>query len=121
MKMPDRSDLPKSRPTSAPSHIFRRNWVDYSPAFKSAMWTGLKSQAILGVLTALVLDSGQTHRAFWVAMLCQWATVFIIILRRSLTPTRLDLTIVRYGIIPLLVVVAKLGPLLLMLLGLSNG
>ena len=84
------------------------------------MWTGLKIQAFLAVLTALMLDMGRSHRAFWIAMLCQWATVFIILLRRPLAPTMLDLTIVRYGIVPLLLVVAGWGPILLRWLGILS-
>ncbi len=85
------------------------------------MWTGLKIQAALAVLTALMLDFGQTHRAFWVAMLCQWAIVFIILVRRPMAPTKSDLVIVRYGIIPLLLVVATFGPVLLRILGIPIG
>ena len=91
----------------------RRNWKDYSPKYNGAFWTGLKIQAGLALLTALVLDLGQTHRAFWIAFLCQWATVWIILIRRPMTPTRLDLAIVRYGILPLLMIVASFGPALL--------
>jgi hypothetical protein len=85
------------------------------------MWTGIKIQAVLAVLTALTLDLGQIQRAFWVAMLCHWATVFIVVLRRPMTPTKFDLAIVRYGIIPLLLIVATFGPLLLRFLGIPNG
>jgi hypothetical protein len=74
----------------------------------------------LAVLTALVLDGGQMHRAFWVAFLGQWATVWIILLRRPMNPTPWDLAIVRYGILPLLAVVAGFGPELLRLLGIKT-
>jgi hypothetical protein len=99
----------------------RQDWVSYSPAFNGAFRTGLTIQAVLGVLTALLLDFGQSHRAFWIAVLCQWAAVFIILLRRPMAPTKLDLALVRYGIIPLLVSVATFGPPFLHFLGISNG
>ena len=114
-------ESPKSRPDPAPPPTSQRNWVDYAPSFNSAMWTGIKIQTVLAVLTVLMLDFGQTHRAFGVAMLCQWATVFILLLRRPMVPTKLDLTIVRYGIVPFLFVVAGSGPILLRLLGIPNG
>jgi hypothetical protein len=97
----------------------RRNWRDYSPTYNVAFWTALKIQAGLAILTALVLDLGQTHRAFWVAFLCQWAAVWMILFRRPMNPTRLDLAIVRYGIIPLLIIVAGFGPALLDFLGIK--
>jgi hypothetical protein len=82
--------------------------------------TGLLLQAVLAVLTALILDSGQMHRAFWVAFLAQWVMVWVIPFRRPLSPRQLDLAIVRYGIIPLLVIVAGLGLPLAGYLGLAH-
>ena len=96
---------------------FRRNWTDYSPEYNAAFKTALLVQAVLAIVTALVLDFGQTHRAFWVAFLCQWAMAWIILLRRPTHPTRFDLSLVRYGIVPLLSIVAGVGPWFLRLLG----
>ena len=95
----------------------RSNWTDYSPEYNPAFKTALLIQAVLAVVTALLLDFGQTHRAFWVAFLCQWAMVWIILFRRAIHPTWFDLSIVRYGIVPLLFVVAGAGPWFLRLLG----
>lgn len=100
--------------------VFHRNWKDYSHQYHDAMKTALLLQALIGGLTLLVLDSGQTTRAFGVALLCQWAMVWIILLRRPMHPTRSDLLLVRYGIIPLLFIVAGAGPPLLRLIGLQN-
>ncbi len=77
-------------------------------------------QASMGALSLLILDSGQTTRAFVVALLCQWAMAWIILLRRPKNPTRFDLLLVRYGIIPLLFIVAGAGPPLLRLVGLQE-
>ena len=99
---------------------FSRNWKDYSPQYNVALKTALSLQAVIGALTLLVLDSGQTARAFGVALLCQWAMVWIMLLRRPMNPTRSDLIIARYGIIPLLFIVAGAGPPLLRLVGLQN-
>ena len=85
------------------------------------MWTGLKIQAVLAVLTALMLDFGQIHREFWLAMLCQWATVFMILLRRPMAPLKTDLAIVRYGIIPFQVVVTVFGHALLKFFDIPHG
>ena len=98
----------------------RRNWIDYSPLFNGAMVTGVAIQAVLGVLSLLVLDMGQAWRTFWVSMLCQWAVVLIILLRRPMAPTKLDLDIVRYGIVPLVVIVNVFGPILLRAMGITN-
>jgi hypothetical protein len=95
-------------------------WNDYSPQYNTALKTALLLQAVIAVLTALALDLGQMQRAFWVAFLCQWAMVWIILLRRPSRPTRLDLAIVRYGIVPLLIIVVITGPWLLRLLGVQT-
>ena len=98
----------------------KKNWTDYSPEYNAAFKTALLIQVVLALLTALILDFGQTHRAFWVAFLCQWAMVWIILFRRPMRPTRLDLSIVRYGIIPLLFIVAGAGPWFLRILGVQT-
>ncbi len=81
------------------------------------MKTAIVIQAGLAFMTALVLDFGQMHRAFWVAFLCQWAMVWIILFRRPMCPTWFDLSLVRYGIVPLLFIVAGAGPRFLRLFG----
>lgn len=97
----------------------RPNWKDYAPAFNSALWDGLKIQAALFVLTLLLLDGGRTHRAYLVALLCQLATVFLILLRRPIAPTKIDLAIVRFGILPMFVAVTWLGPDYLRFIGIE--
>ena len=96
---------------------YRSKWTDYSPEYNAALKTAFFIQAILAVVTALLLDFGQMHRAFWVAFLCQWAMVWIILHRRAMHPTRFDLLLVRYGIVPLLFIVVGAGPWFLRLLG----
>jgi len=115
-KSPNADPPSETRDVAAP----RNGWKDYSPEYNAAFKTALLLQAVFAVLTALVLDFGQTHRAFWVAILCQWAMAWIILFRRPMNPTLLDLAIVRYGIIPVLILVASAGPWLLRLLGVQT-
>ena len=98
----------------------RNNWTDYSPEYNVAFKKALLIQAVLAVLTALILDSGQTHRAFLVALVCQWAMIWIILFRRPMHPTRFDILIVSYGICPILFIVAAEGPWFLRLLGVQT-
>lgn len=86
---------------------------NYAPACRFA----LILQAILGVIAALLLDGGRTFRAFCVAWLCAWAISLLIIFRRPANPSRVDLWIVRYGILVLLTLVLGLGPWFLRVLG----
>lgn len=98
----------------------RPNWMNYSNKYHGAFRVGLTIQMSLAALTALVLDLGFMHRAFWVAVVCQWAMAWMILFRRPTNPTQLDLAIVRYGIIPLFAAVAGLGPVLLGVLGIES-
>jgi uncharacterized membrane protein len=85
----------------------------YWPAFRTALiW-----QALLGVLASLMLDRGQTRRAWGVALVCHLAIVRLIVFRRPRTPTRLNLAIIRYAALPLMIAIAVCGPALLRLLG----
>ena len=62
----------------------RRDWESYSLQYNSALRSGLIIQGVLAVLTALVLDGGQMHRAFWVAFVGQWAAVWMFLFRRPI-------------------------------------
>ncbi len=109
-----KAESPAQMPPWSGFRIASRN---YSPEYNAAFKTGLLIQFGLAVLTALILDFGHTHRAFWVAFLGQWAMVWILLVRRPTHPTRFDLAVVRYGIIPLLFLVAIAGPVFLRLFG----
>ncbi len=98
----------------------KKNWTDYSPEYNAAFKTALLIQFVFALSTAFVLDFGQTHRVFWVACLCQWAMVWVILFRRPMRPTPLDLSIVRYGIVPLLFIVTGAGPWFLHILGVQS-
>jgi hypothetical protein len=75
-------------------------------------------QGLLGVLTALILDGGVAFRTFLVAALGYWLMVAMLLVRRPMTPTWIDLQLVRWGILPLFIIVVFLGPILLHLTGL---
>ena len=81
------------------------NRLEYAPFYLADMRAALILQAVVGILAALVLDFGQTLRAFAVAFLCQWALTWIILFRRPMNPTRLDRLAIRYGILPMLLLI----------------
>ena len=114
MQAPEGS-IPSAKMTTQPADAksSSKNWKDYALEYKSAFKGALLLQGVLAVLTLLVLDYGQMHRAFWVSFLCQWAMVIIILLRRPMNPTRLDLAIVRYGVVPIFILIVNAGPWLI--------
>jgi hypothetical protein len=87
-----------------------RNWTDFSPDYLRAFRTAFICQTVVGLFVSLLLDGGQALWAFRVAFLCQWAVAWMILFRRPLAPTRVDLGVVRYGIVPLTVLIYLCGP-----------
>jgi hypothetical protein len=116
---PHNSPQAEASPEVGVGYRSHRNWKDYSPKYNGVFWTALVLQLFLAVLTALILDFGQTHRAFWIAFVSQWSIAWMILFRRQLDQTRIDLTIVRFGIVPVLVIVAGLGPWFLRSIGIQ--
>lgn len=96
-----------------------RMWTCFSPDYLRAFRTALVCQAVVGLFASLLLDGGQALWAFRVAFLCQWAVAWIILFRRPLAPTQLDLRIVRHGILPLTVLILMCGPWFIGVLGRS--
>jgi hypothetical protein len=94
--------------------------IGFSPDYYRAIFAGLKVQAVLGALSLLVLDLGETQRAFLIAFVCQWITVLVIRFRRPHNPTEFDLLFIRYGIIVVLLGIMAFGPLLLHAFGLDR-
>jgi hypothetical protein len=93
------------------------DWSDFSEDYGPAIRSCLIWQVAIGVLAGLMLDQGQTARAYGVALLCHWAINLIILHRRPRNPSRLDLAIIRYSILPLLVLIGRCGPWFLQLIG----
>jgi hypothetical protein len=54
-------------------------------------------QVIIGGLSALMLDGGVMAHIALLAILAYWLSVPMIIIRRRASPTRGDLSFVRYG------------------------
>ncbi len=104
MNRPNPYDAPRADLETAASTSPASSRGSFLPAYKSALLTGLKIQLLLGLLTSLVLDGGEMFRWFCAALACQCVILLMLLARRPRTPTRLDLAIVRYGIVILLAI-----------------
>jgi hypothetical protein len=91
--------------------------LELAPPYLADMRAAIILQVGIGILAALVIDFGQTLRAFAVAFLCQWAVTWIILYRRPMNPTRLDRLAIRYGILPVLLLILLCGATWLRWLG----
>lgn len=82
---------------------------EFSPKYWRAIRVSFAVHFPVWFLTLFVLDMGQTNRACEVAMLCQWITNMLVVLRRPQTPTSLDLIIIRYGFVPIFLIAIVAG------------
>ena len=61
------------------------------------MWSAFVQQAIVLVLAGMILDGGLIAQMCWYAFLAFWGGVAVIWFRRSSSPTKQDLILVRGG------------------------
>jgi hypothetical protein len=66
---------------------------------------GLILQSVLLVLSGLLLDGGLTAEINLIAWAAFWGGILVLLVRRPEMPTRFDLWVLRWGYLPLLVVV----------------
>lgn len=107
----------------APSHVAAeppRSTFAVSLLYSSAFGNALFGQALLGLLTALVLDGGRLFGLFKVALLTEWLVIFLIVFRRPKMPTNWDLSFIRIGILPLFLMTGGIATLVWMMIGESD-
>ena len=73
-------------------------------SYRRAVFDAVILQVIFGVLSKMVLDGGKVAHTTGIAMLAFSMGVGLIIQRRPTDPTDWDLTWIRFGFLPLLVV-----------------
>jgi hypothetical protein len=95
-------------PAAAPTRTDMLSAV--SPLYKSAIKLAVLQQVILLILSSLLLDSGSMFRVCSVAAIAHWMAIVMIIARRPVSPTGFDLGIIRWGFVPLGIVVGRLAP-----------
>jgi len=78
--------------------------VPISSSYRTPIFEAVALQALLGLLSALVLDGGTLARICGIALLAFWCGAAVLIWRRPRTPTRTDIALVRFGYLPVVVV-----------------
>ncbi len=74
-------------------------------------------QAVVLVLSSLVLDGGQIFRVCAIAALGYWIAVVVIMWRRPVSPTPTDLGFIRYGFWLLILLTKVIAPVVWRLVG----
>ncbi|HEV2394162.1 MAG TPA: hypothetical protein VG146_17555 [Verrucomicrobiae bacterium] len=81
-----------------------RQVVPISKDYDNPVFEALAIQAIIGLLSLMILDGGQVAQVCGVALLAFWAGASLLIYRRRLSPSRTDLQVIRFGYLPVLVI-----------------
>ncbi|MEX2315693.1 MAG: hypothetical protein WD669_00980 [Pirellulales bacterium] len=72
---------------------------EFSPHYWPALKFAIVMQFVFGVLTALMLDMGESAGFFKVALISHWLLIFEIVGRRPMSPTSVDVVVIRYGLV----------------------
>jgi hypothetical protein len=75
-----------------------------SSSYRRPVFEALALQALLGLLSGLILDGGTTARICGIALIAFWGGVAVLIWRHPQTPTRTDINLVRFGYLPVVVI-----------------
>ena len=75
-----------------------------SPSYRKPVFEAVALQALLGLLSALILDGGTTARICGIALVAFWGGAAVLIWRRPQSPTRIDIELLRFGYLPLVVI-----------------
>jgi hypothetical protein len=79
--------------------------VPIADSYRRPLWDAFAVQAVLLMLSAMMLDFGVTAQCSLIALLAFWGGTLMVLLRRPRNPTRMDLGWIRWGYLPLLIAV----------------
>lgn len=75
-----------------------------SPSYRKPVFEALVLQAVLGLLSLMILDGGTTARICGIALVAFWGGATVLIWRRPHSPAKMDIELLRFGYLPLVVV-----------------
>jgi hypothetical protein len=94
--------------------------LSVSPLYWPALRFGILVQGIVGLLTALMLDGGRSFSVFTIALFGHWLGMILIVSRRPLAPTKMDIIFIRWGTPLLMLVVGAIAPQVWKVIGESD-
>ncbi len=74
-----------------------------SPSYRAAIWISIPQQVIALFLSCSILDFEEMKQICGISLLAFWACIGLIIFRRRLNPSRLDLWFIQFGFFPLFI------------------
>ena len=90
-----------------------------SSLYREPIFEGLTLQALLGCISLLLLDGGNSARICGIALLAFWGGATVLIWRHPHTPTKKDIEFVRHGYALVLVIAFFMTHAIWMLRGLE--
>ena len=72
-----------------------------STDYRNAVRVAAVVQVVMGLFISRSIDAGVSFELWWRAVVAFWGVFIVMILRRPYTPTKVDLILVRWGFIPL--------------------
>jgi hypothetical protein len=76
--------------------MFKRRGLNWSPAYRKAMWSALVQQLLILGFTSMILDGGVLCGICFNAAVGFWTGFVIIWIRRPI-PTAVDLAVIKVG------------------------
>ena len=80
------------------------NTLPISPRYRKSVFEAIALQALLGLLSLLILDGGTTARICGIALVAFWGGAAVLIWRRPQSPSRADIVLLRFSYLPLVVI-----------------
>ena len=74
-----------------------------SKEYDSPIFEALALQIVLGLLSLLILDGGTIARICGIALVAFWSGAALLVYRHPLSPSKVDLQVVRFGYLPVVV------------------
>jgi hypothetical protein len=70
---------------------------EVSKEYWKALQVALVFQVVFALLAAMILDDGQCAQFYGVSLVAWWGSFLVVVLRRSMTPTKVDLFLIRWS------------------------
>jgi hypothetical protein len=77
--------------------------IPISDAYRRPIFEAVGLQSLIGLLSLMILDGGETAQICGAALLAFWGGAAVLIWRRPQTPSRIDIQLLRFGYLPLVV------------------
>jgi len=78
--------------------------IPISDNYRRPIIEALALQVVVGVISMMILDGGETAQVCGAALLAFWGGAAVLIWRHPQTPSKVDLSLLRVGYLPVVVI-----------------